>query len=315
MPLPQPFLIRLGQIFDDNTANDVLRVLSKKRKTAFRINTLLAEPEEVVNSLTNQGFVLSPVPWHDFAYVIESLPHYSLSETDEFQSGHIYIQNTSSMIPVIVLDPQPGEKVLDMCAAPGSKTTQIAQQMSNSGEIVANDTSGSRIRRLKETVQNMGCRGVSFTALPGERLWQKYPEQFDRVLVDVPCSMEGRFVTSDPETFTHWSQKKVKSLAKLQNWLLRSAVSATKPGGTVVYSTCTLSPEENEEVITWIIEKEKNHITLESIDLPLTRCPPVLSWNRKSYTPSVKKTMRVLPDDSMEGFFVARIKKVSSNVL
>src|SRR3989344_419590 len=137
------------------------------------------------------------------------------------------------MIPALILNPKPGEKVLDICAAPGSKTTQIAAMMENKGELVANDINQIRVYKLESNLKMQGVTNVIVTKLPAEAIWKKVPEQFDKTLVDVPCSMEGIFYCGDPKTFTHWSTKKVHYLAKHQKLILRSAVSATKPGGTI----------------------------------------------------------------------------------
>jgi 16S rRNA (cytosine1407-C5)-methyltransferase len=214
------------------------------------------------------------------------------------------------MLPALILNPQPGEKVLDLCAAPGSKTTQLAALMQNQGEIVANDTSKARLHKLRSQLEQYGMSNTRIISQPGQSLWQKYPDYFDKTLVDVPCSMEGRFRTDDPVSYSHWSEKKVKLLAKLQKWLLRSAISATKPGGVIVYSTCTLSPEENEGVIDWILKKDGHKVMIEDILPPsIPRYPTILDWRGKEYHPDVAKTVRVLPGSDWEGFYVARMRK------
>jgi 16S rRNA (cytosine1407-C5)-methyltransferase len=209
----------------------------------------------------------------------------------------------------------PINKNADRAAAPGSKTTHIAMLMKNSGEIAANDVSRERIYKLQSNIERYGITNIEITNQPGETLWKKYPEYFDRVLLDAPCSMEGRFDTRDTTTFEDWSLKKIKKLAKQQCWLLRSAVSATKVGGTIIYSSCTLAPEENEAVIQWLLEKEKNTVKLENIDIPYVDAIDGLTqWQNKDFNSSLIKTKRILPTKEMEGFFIAKIKKVKSNV-
>ena len=151
--------------------------------------------------------------------------------------------------------------------------------------------------------------------MPGELIWQKYPEYFDKVLVDVPCSMEGRFRCDDGATYEDWSTGKIKKLAKIQKWILRSAVSAAKPGGTIVYSTCTLAPEENEEIIDWLLEKEKGKVVAEDVVMQGFAFDPSLSsWNNVVFSSQVAKTKRIFPQKNMEGFFIAKLKKVSSTL-
>src|SRR6202035_4766795 len=125
-----------------------------------------------------------------------------------------------------------------------------------------------RLFKLKENFKTMGVINAKVLNLPGESFWKQLPEYFDKTLVDVPCSMEGRIRCDDPKSYKDWSTKKIKQLSKLQKYLLRSAVSATKVGGTIVYSTCTLAPEENEEVIEWVVNKTPDALIVEKIDFP-----------------------------------------------
>jgi 16S rRNA (cytosine1407-C5)-methyltransferase len=208
------------------------------------------------------------------------------------------------MLPIFLLDPKPEELVLDMAAAPGSKTIQIAEYMKNTGTIIANDISRTRIYKMQANLNHYGVLNAVTSTIPGQKIWMKYPEYFDKVLIDAPCSMEGRIKTYDISSYKNWSVKEIKKLAKIQKWLLRAAISATKPGGSIIYSTCTLAPEENEDVIRWILEKEKKAITLEKIEF--TTLP------NKSLLPG---TFKIFPTSICEGFFIAKIKKCKSNVI
>ena len=238
-----------------------------------------------------------------------------ITELSVYKEGKVYIQSLSSMIPALILSPTKDDVVLDMAAAPGSKTTQMAMMMNNGGQIVANDMSHERLYKLKANLAQQSVTNTTCSHSAGQSLWQRYPEYFDKVLLDAPCSMEGRFDGTDPETFDDWSTKKIKRLSKLQKWLLRSAVSATKVGGTIVYSTCTLAPEENEEVINWILEKEARTVQLEDISIEgLEMMNGLTSWQDKQFTPELTKTKRILPSNTMEGFYIAKIKKIQSNV-
>ncbi len=245
------------------------------------------------------------------------MPQRTLMETELYKNGYLYVQSLSSMIPPLVLNPKPDEKVLDLTAAPGSKTTQIAALMHNTGEILANDKSHVRIYKLKANLELQGVTNTQVTQLPGEILWKKLPEFFDKTLVDVPCSMEGRFYTEDEKSYRDWSTNKVKLLQETQKFLLRSGIGCTKVGGTIVYSTCTLSVEENEEVINWILQKEKGNVVLEQIEINgLPTEKSIITWrDKKPFDPSIAKTMRILPSELMEGFFVAKLRKIASNYL
>jgi NOL1/NOP2/sun family putative RNA methylase len=256
--LPAKFLEKLDKSIDP-------AVFAIKRPTTFRVNTLKIDCEE-------QAF-------------ITTAPLRQIQELDIYKNGEIYVQSLSSMIPAKVLDPRPGDFVLDICAAPGSKTSQMAALMRNEGQIIANDNSRIRIYKLEANLRNLGVTNTSIIQSQAQTLWQKYPEAFDKVLADVPCSMEGRFYTPDPKTYKDWSPKKVKQLAKLQQFILRSAFGCTKPGGIIVYSTCTLSTTENEGVVEWLLKKERGKVELVSSE-------------------------RIAPSEVMEGFFVAKLRKL-----
>jgi NOL1/NOP2/sun family putative RNA methylase len=271
--------------------------------------------ETVISKLNNTDFMLQEIPWYEDAFVVTNRSKTDLLQTTAVSDGHIYLQGLSSMIPVIVLDPKPGEIILDMAAAPGSKTTQIAAFMENTGELSANDKSRERLYKLKPLLENQGVTNTKVINVSGEYLWKKLPEYFDRVLLDAPCSMEGRFLATEPKSYEDWSPKKVKLLSTIQKYLLRSAISCTKVGGTIVYSTCTLSPEENEEVIDWILEKEKGNIEVELIRIAgLNTMPGLTSWKNKVFDKELEKTVRILPSERMEGFYVAKFKKLQSNL-
>lgn len=313
--LPKDFLDRLHKIVAPDNYGDIITSFSVNRPTTFRVNSLKSDSTTLRTLLEAQGFVLAAVPWYSDAFILQNKSLRELTETKEYTDGLLYVQSLSSMLPPLILDPKPGDRVLDIAAAPGSKTTQIAAMMENRGEITANDASRVRIYRLEANLKTQGVTIARITHDDARGLWQKSPEYFDKTLVDVPCSMEGRFCTTDPKTHKDWTVKKVHELSRLQRWILRSAVSATKPGGTIVYSTCTLSPEENEEVLHWLLSKEKGNIQLESIQinqLPLD--PAVQSWEGKSYDSQVSLTARIYPSTLMEGFFIAKLKKLGSSI-
>ena len=237
-----------------------------------------------------------------------------LTETEEYKKNLFYIQNLSSMIPSLVLDPQPEEKIFDIAAAPGSKTTHIGMLMKNTGELTANDLSFKRLFKLKENLTRMGITNTKVLYLPGESFRKNLPEYFDKTLDDVPCSMEGRIKTADPKTYKDWSTKKIKQLSKLQKFLLRSAISATRIGGTIVYSTCTLASEENEEVIEWVVNKTPEALIVEKIHFPnLHLQNGMTSWKKKHFE-HIKNSARIFPSAEMEGFFIAKIHKISTTL-
>jgi 16S rRNA (cytosine1407-C5)-methyltransferase len=313
------FKERLSQIFPEDIKDTIIKNIHNTRLPAIRINTLKTNQSEVSAYLESKNIKAIPIPWFKEAFIIDNADSRQLTDLEIYQTGFFYIQSLSSMAPALVLDPQPGEKILDMAAAPGSKTTQLAAMMNNTGEITANDPSRERIFKLQQNLALMGVTNAKITSFDGQSLWHTFPEYFDKTLVDVPCSMEGTITQKNYGDFfggkKYWSPKKIKQLSKMQKWLLRSAVSATKPGGTIVYSTCTLSPEENEENIDWILEKEKKSVEIEEMSLPdLERYPAITEYKDTQFNPEVSKTLRILPTATMEGFFVAKLRKKTSNI-
>lgn len=313
--LPALFIERLDNIIPPSKLAAVLESFDIKRPTTFRANILKISSKNLENELISLNIKFKRVSWYKDAFILTSQPQSILMDTYLYKEGYIYIQSLSSMIPALVLDPQKDENILDLTAAPGSKTTQIAAITANSGIILANDTSRPRLYRLQANLKLQGVTNVRTTQLPGQILWQKFPEYFDKSLVDAPCSMEGRFLSEDPKSFEDWTPKKVKDLSNRQCFLLRSAISATKPGGIIVYSTCTISPEENEGVINWILTREKDNLEIENIVIKnLKFLPGLTKFNNKIYDKRIKKTLRILPSDNMEGFFIAKIRKLKSNL-
>lgn len=307
--LPSEFVEKLKLFIPENKLDNVLQSFCKNKPVSFRANTLKISSETLKDKLEALKIDYENIPWYKDAFLLKSGQKELLTQTELFKKGEIYIQSLSSMIPPLVLDPKPGEMVCDLAAAPGSKTTQMAALMQNQGLIVANDISRTRLYKMKSILESQGAENVQISSLPGQVLWRKFPNHFDKTLVDVPCSMEGRFLCFDKKSFGGWSRRKIKKLSEEQKYLLFSAVSCTKPGGTVVYSTCTLSPEENEEVIDWILKKEKG-IEIEKIDLDVEgRAEAVVEWGGKKFDPQVKNTLRILPTATMEGFFVAKVRK------
>ncbi len=312
--LPLPLLDRWNKLYTTAELEELINTLSTKPLPSFRTNTLKTSSDTLVKILQNQDFEIEKVNWYADAFMLKNKSVRELTETDAYKKGLVYIQNLSSMIPSLVLDPQPDEKIFDIAAAPGSKATHIAALMKNTGEMTANDLSFKRLFKLKENLMHMGVTNAKVINLPGESFWKKLPEYFDRTLVDVPCSMEGRIRCDDPKTYRDWSTKKIKQLSKLQKYLLRSAVASTRVGGIIVYSTCTLAPEENEEVIEWVINKTPKALAVERISLPKVSFQNGLSaWKNKQFS-YTQNTARIFPNQTMEGFFIAKLKKIASTL-
>lgn len=304
---PEEFLLRLESIISKDKFTAVIESFSQPKPISFRANTLRTNSETLAEQLRQQNIFFESVAWYPDAFILKD-EKAKLMQTEEYKNGLLYIQNLSSMIPALVMNPRTRDVVCDLTAAPGSKTTQLAMMMNNKGKIVANDISRSRLHRLRVNLEAQGITNTDMLAIPGQYVWRRYPNYFDKSLVDAPCTMEGRFLTLDPDSFKDWTPKKIRLLSKLQKYLLRSAITATKPGGLIVYSTCTLEPEENEDVVDWVLEKE--NVELEEIKLTIPELQPGLTeWKKKQFNPQITKTKRILPSETMEGFYIAALRK------
>lgn len=225
---------------------------------SIRINTLKIRVGDFKQSLRKDLIQFQELNWCKYALILMT-DKSAFFDSSYVRDGYCYVQNLSSLIPGIILDPKPGELVLDLCAAPGGKTSHLGQLMENQGSILANDVSRTRLYKLEDLMNRYGVSNVSIKQSKGEDLWWKnnnrYKDYFDKILVDAPCSMNQEL-----------KGKVVKSLARRQQFLLRSALTCLKPGGRLVYATCTSTMRENEDVIDWIIEKETN-VMVERLQL------------------------------------------------
>jgi len=275
-------------------------------RDCIRVNTLKISKEELRKRLESKGWKLSEVPWYENAFFVEA--EGSLAKTEEYFLGYYYIEDAASLVPPLVLDPKPGEKILDLCAAPGSKATQIAEIMKNKGLLVANDKNPKRIKALSINLQKTGATNVIITQRDG-RFFYKTGLVFDKILLDVPCTGTGA-IPSDWSILSFWNQKIVKKLSNLQKQLLSSAVKMLKPGGILVYSTCSIDPEENEENIDWALRKFKE-LDVEEISIRGLKYRKALEkWYGKDFDSRISLCIRFYPfDNQTEGFFICKLRK------
>ncbi len=313
--LPAAFLARLREIVSEENYEAVLTTFAAPRATSFRVNTLRAETRAVVRALEAAGLTLHPAPWKDDAFWVAPAERAALLASAPYREEQIYVQNLASMAPAWVLAPAPGERVLDLAAAPGSKTLQMACRMHNEGEIAAVEVVKGRFFKLRANLEAQGATNVRTFLQDGTRVWRYRPEHFDRVLLDAPCSTEGRFHLSDPASYTYWSPRKIKEMARKQRRLLFSAVQCLKPGGVLVYATCSFAPEENEAILDKTLRTFGDALHLEplGLDLPAMQ-PPLAQWQGKSFRHNLSEARRLLPTDVMEGFFLAKIRKVRTTL-
>ena len=247
--------------------------------------------------------------------------------------GYYYIQELASMLPVIALKPsvynsdylksnnnsfcereqKENELVLDLCSAPGSKTTQTASEMQNSGTIIANEVSLGRIKILASNLERCGVTNTIITKKDGIAFCKKCKKEkiyFDKILVDAPCSGEGT-LRSSYKTYLMWNIKNIGSLSRIQKQLATSAFEILKPNGEMIYSTCTHAPEENEEIVDYLLNTFKDKIKLQELSLPIKPRQGITKWENKTFSSQVKKCARIYPqDNNTEGFFIAKFQRV-----
>ncbi len=276
--------------------------------TVVRCNTLKVEPEDALSILEGEGFQLAPVPWCSYAARVVSGPLSTLGNTLAHFAGVIYLQEGVSLLPVLALGPQPGETLLDLAAAPGSKTTQAAQEMGDAGAIVANDVSAERLKALAYHLERLGISSVTVTQMDGRRFGRLTPNAFQKVIADCPCSGEGT-VRKDSRAVQEPSSRARKRLVETQKALLVSAYKAAVPGGRILYSTCTLAPEENEGVVSYLLDNYR--CTTLPIEIPgLVASRGVEGWEDEEFHPRVVNSLRVYPhQNDTGGFFLALLEK------
>jgi len=309
--LPDEFVQRLYDIYPHS--RNILSSFSEPHPTAFRINTLRSPAASSLQSLREEGIELQPVRWFDEAFWVPEHARPALLSSSAYEKKWIYIQNLSSMVPVLALAPEPGERILDLAAAPGSKTLQIACRLNNVGEIAAVEVVKKRFFKLRDNLSRHGATCVKTFFRDGTTVWRHRPEYFDRILLDAPCSSEGRFRTTDPETFAYWSLRKIKEMANKQKRLIYSAFQSLRPGGIIVYSTCSFAPEENESIIHHLVKKFGDAVEIEKIDLDIDAFhPPLKEWKGRMFSPALSSARRIIPDGVMEGFFICRLRKTAS---
>lgn len=367
--LPKLLTSRLETILGSDYPS-VIDAFSRERRWSFRINTLKWDGREVLEEFEKKGVIVTPFwsqfrhregwrdpetskeknsmtglpvcrrgrlrasQWQEFTqpriFLFDRSGEYAIKGTDAFYKWKIYLQSIASMLPVLALDPQKGETILDVCAAPGSKTTQIAMMMENTGSIIALEQNQIRYDKLmynaklqwatiihwektdarkwlEETLPLLGGVGGG---TPPSLPYKGRNEIFDRILLDAPCSAEGRISLANEKTYGFWSIANIRDKSELQYEMVSLAYKRLKQWGTLVYSTCTLAPEENEWVISRLLE-EFGDAMLEPINIWLSDKSwwrsGLTSFEENNYGEAMKHTVRILPSDETEGFFMGKI--------
>jgi len=299
----EKFVHRYSQLTDWETYK---RYSCSFLRKSIRVNTLKISIPDLKKRL-EKDWVLEQIPWCSEGFWIKHKnDRLDVGNTVEHLLGYYYVQEAASMIPPIVLSPQPGDIVLDMCSAPGSKASQMAQYMNNEGVLVCNDVKGMRLAALGINLQRMGVSNSIITLMKGEGIKDV---KFDKILLDAPCSGTGT-IRKSIKTIDIWNPEMVKRLASVQKRLITVAFNLLKDGGSLVYSTCSTEPQEDEAVIDFLLKTQPN-ARINDINLPIERKLAIAEFEGETYHPEVKKCLRLWPQDNdTEGFFVALIKKV-----
>lgn len=271
-------------------------------KQSLRVNTLRISEEQLIKRLTKLGVRTSKLSWLQHGYVVEE-SKFSLGASIESLLGYFYLQEAAAQLPVEILEPRPGELVLDCCAAPGGKTTQIAQHMQDKGVLVALEKKSHRLASLRNNLERMGVTNTAVYHMDALKAG-KLGLQFDKILLDAPCS--GNFA-GDPMWFAKRTIEDIRKSAQFQRNLLKSALEALKPGGLLVYSTCSLEPEENELNIQWLLDNA--NVKLEPVRVGIGDAGLTSVFGKKLHS-SLAHCRRLWPHKTnTEGFFIAKVRK------
>ena len=302
---------RTGQALQMSQA-EVETLLETPRKQSIRINPLKGDPGETSKALMDEGIIGELFSWAPLCYELEKSVT-DIRDNPLITDGYAFIQNAASWLSVLALDPKQGEAILDVCAAPGGKTSHIAALCDNKAAIWANDNSRPRLAKMQQNFDRLNVQNVNLTLFDSRYLVKKLGDQlFDRVLLDAPCSGEGMMTLSRDKDFTTWSVAQIKRLQQLQKQLILQAWQLLKPGGRLVYSTCTMAPEEDEAIVDYLLRKvdDAHVISLGKFGSELPNIvAPVTSWQTREYDPEVLKCLRLKPSDTIEAFFVCAIEK------
>ena len=299
MAIPEFLKEKLNTQYGEDLASKILDGFSKKRKVTFRVNTLKASIEEIENVLKSENIEFEKVVWSKEAFIINNVREEDIQKLKIYDEGKIYLQSLSSMLPPIVLKPEEGKDILDMAAAPGGKTTQMAALSNNKAHITACEMNNIRIEKLKYNIEKQGASCVYIMPKDSRQIDDFF--SFDQILLDSPCSGSGTLENENQNTEKYFTLKLIEKSTKSQYALLKKALRILKPGKEMVYSTCSILKEENEEIVKKVLKEAKAEIvpiTFEGIEkLPLL---PV----------SLDGTLCVAPNEEFEGFYIAKIRRL-----
>lgn len=291
--IPQFLKEMLVNQYGQETTKKIIKGYVKKVVT-IRVNTIKTDKQEIIDKLKNAQIEFDEIEYNNNALIIRNKNEEDLRKLDMYENGEIYMQSLSSMLPPIVLEPKEKENILDMTAAPGGKTTQMSAMTDNKSYITACEKNKIRAERLKYNLQKQGAKMVNVMQEDARKLSDYF--SFDKILLDAPCSGSG----TENVLNAKFTEELIERSVKTQEELLKKALKILKPGGEMVYSTCSILKQENEDLLKKFLKKSK----IEIMPINLTDEIPMLPT-------TLKGTVCVCPTEIYEGFFVAKIKKLS----
>lgn len=300
--LPEFFKPLLEEHYPPLHVERILAGCQGRRVVTLRANTLRANRDDVARVLGEAGIRWESVPWYDDAFILPDARERDVWNLDIYREGGVYLQSLSSMIPALVLGARAGEDVCDMCAAPGGKTTQIAAL--SGAYVTACEMHAPRAEKLEHNLEKLGAANVTVMRCDARQLDEFF--SFDRILVDAPCSGSGTLSACDPKLEKRFTPKLIDKSVKSQRALLVKGLSLLKPGGTLVYSTCSVLERENAEVVRWAMERTPRSRSFEVRAVDLAGAD-----NMPSLPTSLEGALTLCPTDRYEGFFVAKIVRAS----
>lgn len=297
--IPSFLIDKLNSYYNETEVKEILNGYKINRIVSLRVNTIKENTDNIKKVLNDNNILFKEVSWYKEAFIIENVNEEKIRELDIYKEGKIYLQSLSSMIPPLILNPQENELILDMAAAPGGKTTQIAALTNNKAMITAIEKNKIRASKLKYNLELQGTKKVSLLVSDASKLDEYF--MFDKILLDAPCSGSGTLIDKNINE-KYFNINLINISVERQKRLIEEAIKHLKINGTLVYSTCSILKEENEEIIKYILNKY-NNIKLDYIDYNKYKDIPVLSSE-------LEGTLTILPNKYYEGFFVAKLIRI-----
>lgn len=296
--IPDFLMEMLENQYGKNITNNIIEAYQKQRKVTLRVNTIKTTNKKVEEKLIQLGIEFEKVPWSKEALIIKNANEKEIKKIDIYEKGEIYLQSLSSMLPPIILKPNAKENILDMAAAPGSKTTQIAALSKNEAIITACEINNIRAERLKYNIEKQGVTCTYVMVTDARNIDNFF--SFDKILLDAPCSGSGTIRSNNVDIEKTFTKNLINKSTKNQIALLRKAIKILKPGKEMIYSTCSILECENEEIINKVLLE--NDIEIVPIQFEGTKDMPLLPVK-------INGTICICPNELYEGFFIAKIRK------